>query len=60
MLRACLQVGPSVCPNFGFLGLVDRQSWYNGIGLDDADPLLFKSDYSPKPAFFAIRDILQK
>ncbi len=59
MLEACLEVGPKVCPNFGFLGLVDRQSWYNGIGLDDADPLLFRSDYTPKPAFFAIRDALE-
>lgn len=60
MLGACLGVGANVCPNFGFLGLVDRQSWYNGIGLDDADPLLFRSDYTPKPAFFAVRETLQK
>jgi endo-1,4-beta-xylanase len=59
MLNACLQVGPNVCPNFGFLGLIDRQSWYNGIGLDDADPLLFHSDYSPKQSFFSIRETLQ-
>ncbi len=51
MLGACLEVGPIVCPNFGFLGLIDRQSWYNGIGLNDANPLLFRSDYTPKPAF---------
>lgn len=60
MLEACLEVGPSVCPNFGFLGLIDRQSWYNGIGLNDANPLLFRDDYTPKPAFFTIRDVLQK
>lgn len=60
MLRACLEVGSNVCPNFGFLGLIDRQSWYNGIGLDDANPLLFRSDYTPKPAFFSIRDTLEK
>lgn len=59
MLNACLQVGSSACPNFGFLGLVDRQSWYNGIGLEDADPLMFRSDYSPKPAFFSVRDTLE-
>lgn len=59
MLKACLQVGPKVCPNFGYLGLVDRQSWYNGIGLDDADPLLFRSDYTPKPAFFSVRETLK-
>jgi len=60
MLGACLEVGHEICPNFGFLGLVDRQSWYNGIGLDDADPLLFRSDYTPKPAFFAIRKTLEQ
>ncbi|MDO8266010.1 MAG: endo-1,4-beta-xylanase [Candidatus Saccharibacteria bacterium] len=60
MLKACIEVGPEICPNFGFLGLIDRQSWYNGIGLDDADPLLFRSDYSPKPAFFSIREALEK
>ncbi len=60
MLGACLKVGRDICPNFGFLGLVDRQSWYNGIGLDDANPLLFTSDYTPKPAFFAIRKTLEK
>ena len=60
MLGACLEVGPTICPNFGFLGLVDRQSWYNGIGLEDANPLLFRSDYSPKPAFFFIRETLQQ
>ena len=60
MLGACLEVGPRICPNFGFLGLVDRQSWYNGLGIHDANPLLFRDDYSPKPAFYAIRAILEK
>lgn len=60
LLGACLDVGPANCPNFGFLGLIDRQSWYNGLNIDDANPLMFNDDYSPKPAFFAIRDILTK
>lgn len=59
MLGACLEVGAHACPNFGFLGLVDRQSWYNGIGIEDASPLMFNDDYTPKRAFFAIRDELQ-
>lgn len=58
MLQACLDIGPETCSNFGFLGLIDRQSWYNGIGLEDADPLLFRSDYTPKPAFFEVRSTL--
>lgn len=60
MLGACLQVGPQVCPSFGFLGLVDRQSWYHGIGINDAYPLMFNDDYSPKPAFYKIREVLSK
>jgi endo-1,4-beta-xylanase len=60
LLGACLEVGSSNCPNFGFLGLIDRQSWYNGLNIDDANPLMFNDDYSPKPAFFAVRDILTK
>lgn len=59
MLGACLEAGPQNCPNFGFLGLIDRQSWYRGIGLEDANPLLFNEDYSPKPAFFSIRSTLE-
>lgn len=58
MVQACLNVGSEVCPNFGFLGLIDRQSWYRGIGLEDANPLMFNEDYSPKPAFFAVREAL--
>lgn len=60
LLSACLEVGAQKCPNFGFLGLIDRQSWYRGIGLEDANPLLFNEDYSPKPAFFSIRSTLEK
>ncbi len=60
MLRACIEVGPEICPSFGFLGLTDRQSWYGGIGLEDADPLMFDDDYNPKPAFFEIRRVLQE
>lgn len=59
MLEACLEVGSENCPNFGFLGLIDRQTWYRGIGLEDANPLLFNEDYSPKPAFFSIRKTLE-
>lgn len=60
MLGACLEVGPKVCPNFGFLGLVDRQSWYNGLGISDADPLMFTDDYQPKSAFWAVREELSR
>ncbi len=58
MLSACLTVGRTVCPSFGFLGLIDRQSWYNGLSINDADPLLFDSNYTPKPAFYVVRQTL--
>lgn len=60
MLGACLDVGPDICPNFGFLGLIDRQSWYNGLGINDANPLMFYDDYRPKPAFYAVREVLEE
>lgn len=60
MMGACIEVGPEICPSFSFLGLVDRQSWYGGIGLEDANPLMFNDDYSPKPAFFSLRNQLQQ
>ena len=60
MMNACLDVGADVCPSFSYLGLVDRQSWYKGIGVEDGQPLMFLDDYTPKPAFFATRDALQK
>jgi endo-1,4-beta-xylanase len=59
MLAACVEVGPEICPNFSFLGLIDRQSWYNGLGHTNAKPLMFNDDYSPKPAFYAVREVLQ-
>lgn len=59
MLGACLEVGNNICPNFGFLGLVDRQSWYKGIGVPNAQPLMFTDDYEPKPAFYAVRRALE-
>lgn len=59
MLGACLEVGSKICPNFGFLGLVDRQSWYKGIGVQNAQPLMFTDDYEAKPAFYAIRRVLE-
>jgi endo-1,4-beta-xylanase len=60
MLSACLEVGNEICPSFAYLGLIDRQSWYKGIGLTDALPLMFEDDYDPKPAFWAVRETLKK
>lgn len=59
MMAACVEVGKAVCPNFGLLGLTDKQSWYKGIGISDATPLSFDNDYNPKPAWFALRQALE-
>jgi len=58
MVEACLEVGNDICKDFGLLGITDKQSWYRGIGINDAIPLSFDKNYNPKPAFFAIRDAL--
>jgi endo-1,4-beta-xylanase len=60
MLEACIEVGKNICPNFGLLGITDKQSWYKGLGIRDANPLSFDNDYNPKPAFFALRQALEK
>jgi endo-1,4-beta-xylanase len=56
MLRACIE--SKVCPSFAYLGITDRESWYNELGVSNAMPLYFDRDYQPKPAFYAIRDAL--
>ncbi len=56
MLRACIE--SKVCPSFAYLGITDRESWYNELGVPNAMPLYFDRDYQPKPAFYAIRDAL--
>lgn len=59
MMGACLEVGPDICPNFGLLGITDKQSWYRGLGIYDANPLSFDKNYNPKPAFFSLREALE-
>lgn len=53
MARACIE--SRVCHSFAFLGVTDKDSWYNELGLKDARPLAFDQDYKPKPAFHAVR-----
>jgi endo-1,4-beta-xylanase len=58
MMRACIE--SKVCPSFAILGITDKETWYNYLGLPDARPLPFDKDYQPKPAFFSLRDALQQ
>jgi endo-1,4-beta-xylanase len=63
MLEACLESG--VCKSFTVWGIGDKYSWietqewyseYSPEGI----PTLFDDNLKPKPAYFAIRDILAK
>lgn len=56
MMRACLET--KACKQFAFLGITDKETWYNHMGLKDARPLMFDSSYKPKPAYFRTRDAL--
>lgn len=64
MLEACLE--SNVCASFSTWGVADATSWITQICNDswcinhpDGDPLMFDNDYNPKPAYFAVRDVLQ-
>lgn len=58
MMRACIQAGN--CHSFSSLGITDKETWYNYMGPSTADarPLMFNSNYQPKPAFFSFRNAL--
>ena len=63
MLEACLE--SNVCESFSTWGVSDATSWLtqpcSGSGCinePDAAPLMFDHDYNPKPAYFAVRDVL--
>ena len=58
MLSTCLAV--EQCTAFVMWGFTDRHSWIPGAtGHPDA-PLIFDAGYHPKPAFFALVDILKQ
>jgi len=57
MLQACVE--SQVCKGFSIFGIRDGDSWYYPhLGLPNADPLPLDKNYNPKPAYFAMRDIL--
>lgn len=55
MFSACLESG--VCKSFAVWGFGDKYSWLERTS-PDADPTPFDDDLNPKPAYFAIRDVL--
>lgn len=58
MMRACIE--SKVCHSFAILGITDKETWYNYLGLPDARPLPFDTNYDPKPAFYSLRAALQQ
>ena len=62
MLEAALESG--VCSNFGIWGIGDKYSWIEWdktypLNSPIGDPTPFDDDYSPKPAYFAMLDVLK-
>ena len=58
MMRACIE--SKVCHSFAYLGITDKETWYNHIGLEDPRPLMFDKKYRPKPAFYGTRTALEQ
>ena len=58
MMRACIE--SKVCHSFAFLGITDKETWYNYLGVPDARPLMFDKKYNPKPAFYSVRAALEQ
>lgn len=56
MVKAC--VDSQVCKSFAFLGITDKETWYNYMGLTQPMPLMFDEYYLPKPAYFAVHKAL--
>ena len=60
MLQTCLQ--STTCKSFVTFEFSDQHTWLGDcedcLGLPDPQPLPFDSDYSPKPAYFAMYEVL--
>lgn len=68
MMSACIEAGN--CIAFSTWGVSDAYSWITCLGqgwtcavypgpMADAAPLLFDQDFQPKPAYFAVREVLE-
>lgn len=52
MIKACID--SHVCKSFAFLGITDKETWYNYMGIKQPMPLMFDENYTPKPAYFSV------
>jgi GH35 family endo-1,4-beta-xylanase len=65
MMTACIKSG--VCTVFATWGVSDLTSWISTADskwvyqthTPDAAPLLFDTEYQPKPAYFALLNVLR-
>lgn len=62
LFKACLESGVK---SFTIFGLVDRYSWLEdpsigGADAANADPLPFDDNYKPKPAYYALLQVLRE
>jgi len=58
MARACIE--SKVCPSFSILGVTDKETWYNYLGVPNPRPLPFDKNYKPKPAYYSLRNALEQ
>ena len=56
-MAACLKV--PACRIFNTWGLTDRYTWITWWTGNPDSPLLFDQDYQPKPAYFALLELLK-
>jgi len=47
---------------FGYFGVYDGDSWFKVFGLSDIDaaPLILDEDFTPKPAYYAILEVMKE
>ena len=56
LLQACLNV--STCDTYVMWGFTDRHSWIPSVFAGYADATIYDADIEPKPAYWALQDVL--
>ena len=58
--REILEIYIETGCDFGLYGVTDADSWYSELGEPNADPYIIDKNFRPKPAYFAMLEVLQK